>query len=314
MVKGEIDKEITQNNHIYKIKTLYENDNIIIYSFDFNIIHCFDCVIDLSKKEIISIYLKQEDNDLDMKEFDDGSRIEYFGLGNQLQFGYYYNNESELIYKGSFRNFKREGFGVILNNNIIQYIGFFSNDNCDGYGGSYDLRGEFNVFGYWCDGKEVGDVVHLNQRNDLRKIHKGVKTVHINHVSCYNSEIISQQGPFIEELYITCKYCYISNLIFDSYLHLKKLVFCSDSFGDSSSCKSLTITNMTELEQLVIQDDSFFTITQFRLENCNRLERIYIGSHCFGNCRFFHFNSKFINEFLICRLVPIIFLSNWKEC
>ena len=139
-----------------------------VYSFNLhrNQLYCVSGVI--KNSSICYLYICNDENEC--IDNTDGSRSVGKRNADGSFTGIMYNNENVIEYIGTMIDNEKNGFGIHFTTSSPCYIGFFSNDKYNGYGGLFDLKGDLKNFGYWVDGELLSSQMNWGVQNTMDNI------------------------------------------------------------------------------------------------------------------------------------------------
>ena len=214
-------------------------------------------------------------------DLDHGSRFEGLVLTDKegkigIPFGYgeMYDDDGLLLYKGIMINWKRFGYGTSYHDNV-------------GYGTSYHDNGLVEYEGYWCDDNRFGSGIVYDRSGKL-----------VNECLWYNgieSDIEDYCGNGSEPLNIEMKYlkltdnCVLVDWDVSWFYNLESIEIGDDCFG---SVQTFKIDGLNRLKTIKIENNSFTLkknsfgdneTRSFHILNCESLESIQIGEYSFSD-------------------------------
>ena len=218
-----------------------------------------------------------------------GYGIEYSASNNKTYQGF--------VFAGHHVCYGKEGSDN-ADHNIILYKGSFVNDRYYGHGISYDLNGDVDYKGKWCDHQPM--VKKRSSRNNVLSISAFDEKYEFSTLPGDRSEIkdiesITYFGfPSIltnlREILIYIYNFFTNNreFVIDGLPNLERVLidnnYCSDCDDikiderDDGICR---IVNCPNLRQLEIGTRSFQDFKSFELSNLNSLQSIKFGEWCF---------------------------------
>ena len=180
-------------------------------------------------------------------------------------FGYLFDGNNELIYKGFFINDRKVLIGkeFYLCHNIVEYEGTFWNGLRHGVGFTYSIQNILQyqgiIFSNSCNLPSKIEIP--DECDDLQTIHNFVEEITIGD-ECYNSllSLVISRFSNLQTLSLGFKsFCDVENVIFDNLPQLSSLCIHGSSFTNKHG--NLRISNCPIVQSISIGSNSFVNYT-----------------------------------------------------
>lgn len=237
----------------------------------------------------------------------DGSRYEIIQNADGSVIGSLYDNENMISYQGAFVNKQKAGFGILYHYEKPTYIGFFWENQRNGYGITNDFNGTFMQFDFWMNDHPVESSVVLASKEDIQQCYSSTKNIICTSATAFLPDQIIKQAPVITSITLDFSLFSQINCSFTQFTHLEEL-YCKDGFAsENSRCNQLLLQDLQHLKKVSFGDVCLTTIQRLVVKNCPVLSELIIGTNnpnepkvfAFHQCRQFLFESEFFCFFSI---------------
>ena len=239
--------------------------------------------------------LKQGDL-IDLNE--NGERWEGDSLkGKPFGYGFLYNSENQLIYKGFMYEGKKVCYGSVFFGDvgITEYEGGFYSNVRYGYGRLYDKKNNLIYDGEWYNGNRI-EITHIEIEEELKedKIHFGIKEL-----------TISRDCRIVVDKLVLCHFdklescCFGKNCLREVKLfkinnckELTKVIIGepiendenrnrNNNNNNNNCCKLCSICDCEKLKELIVYENEFQKCIEVELLNLPKLKVITTGEESF---------------------------------